>query len=559
MRTASDYLAQTMADCGLDHFFHMPLVLPNAVKAMQRVGVHPIVAHSEKAAAYMADGYARASGKIGVCAAQAIGAANLAAGLLDAYMARSPLLALTGGGTPQSRERNTYQEVDQRPIYAGLSKMTARVETATRFPDLLGQAMRVATSGAPGPVHLELNGFTGGVLDEALADPPPVDRRYAAAPPVRHAAPHDDIEAAVRAITNARRPIIVAGSGIRASRAQDALAAFSRALQLPLAASLDAKAALPESDPLSVGPVGKYSRETANMAVSEADFVLFVGTTTGSMVSWDWHVPKPGVPAVQIDVDARELGRNYPLIVGLAGDPATILDQLREAAREQPPRDAWLKRIAALRQEWRDAYEAIEHSEHLPMRPERLCRALSDTLPDGALVVVDTGHTAIWAARHIYLDRPGQGLLRCAGSLGWSYPAALGAKCAQRDRPVVCFTGDGALLYHLSEMETSLRYGINTVTVINNNNSYSQERHIWEEDAVSNHNWLFKPVSYAKVAEAFGVKSLAVEQPRDIASAMKDALQAKTPTIIEVMADRQISSPPAWRPGEKVVRPKDAY
>src|SRR3954447_14052633 len=131
---------------------------------MQHLGLRPIVVHSEKAAAYMADGYARASRRLGVCAAQAIGAANLAAGLLDAYMAHSPVLALSGGGTADTRDSNKYQEIDQRSIWAGVTKRSARVEKAHRLPDLLGQAMRVATSGSPGPVHLELGGFTGGVL-----------------------------------------------------------------------------------------------------------------------------------------------------------------------------------------------------------------------------------------------------------------------------------------------------------------------------------------------------------------------------------------------------------
>jgi acetolactate synthase-1/2/3 large subunit len=508
----------------------------------------------------MADGYARASGKLGVCACQAIGAANLAAGMLDAYMAHSPILALSGGGGPGTRERNTYQEVDQRPIWAGLTKMSARVETAARLPDLLGLAMRAATTGAPGPAHLELNLFTGGVLDEPLADEAPLpDPRFARCPALRQAAPAEDVAAAAKALAEAERPIVVAGSGIRASGAQAALTAFVRRLNLPLATSLDAKAVLPESEPLSVGVVGNYSRETANMAVSEADLVIFVGTTTGNMVTAQWAAPKPGVKAIQIDVEPRELGRNYPLLAGLAGDPATVLDQLGQAAGTQPDRRAWRERIAALRREWLDAWRPVEQSDNLPIRPERLARSLSEALPDGALVVVDTGHTAIWAARHLYLDRPGHGLLRCAGSLGWAYPAALGAKCAQPDRPVVCLTGDGGFLYHLAEMETAVRYGIATVTVVNNNNGFSQERHIWDEDSAWDHNWRFAPVSYAKLAEGFGCKAYVVEKPGYIGPAIQDAISSGRPAIVEVIGDPQIGAPPPWRPGEPVIRPRDSY
>jgi acetolactate synthase-1/2/3 large subunit len=545
------YLADALSSCGIDHFFHVPLVLPDAIKDMQRLGVRPIVAHSEKAAAYMADGYARASGRIGVCAAQAIGAANLAAGLLDAYMAHSPVLALSGGGTPETRDRNNYQEIDQRPIWSGLTKMSARVETAPRLPDLLGQAMRVATSGAPGPVHLELGGFTGGILGGETNSPMPPEPRWALCPSVRQPAAQADIVQALETIARARRPVVVAGSAIRTSGAAEALRRFVRLFSLPLATSLDAKAALPDADPLSIGVVGTYSRDTANMLVSEADLVILVGTTAGSMVTAAWSIPKPGIAAIQIDVDPRELGRNYPLVVGLAGDPATVLDQLFDAARSSTERPDWLARVAELKAQWARIAAPFEEETTLPIRPERLCRELSGALPDDVLLVVDTGHTAAWAARHVYLEKPGQRILRAAGSLGWSYPASLGAKCARPDQSIVCFCGDGAFLYHLSEMETAVRYGINTVTVINNNHGYSQEKPIWDGSSSYDHNWRFSPVSYAEVARAFGCRSWRVEEPGDLGPAMAEALAAQSPAIIEVISDESVTAAPPWKPHDE--------
>ena len=542
------YLAEALSSCGIDHFFHVPLVLPDAIKDMQRLGIRPIVAHSEKAAAYMADGYARASGRIGVCAAQAIGAANLAAGLLDAYMAHSPVLALSGGGTPDTRNRNNYQEIDQRPIWSGLTKMSARVEKAPRLPDLLGQAMRVATSGAPGPVHLELGGFTGGILGGETNSPMSPEPRWALCPSVRQPAAQADIVQALETFARASRPVIVAGSAIRTSGAAEALRRFARFFSLPLATSLDAKAALPDADPLSIGVVGTYSRDTANMLVSEADLVIFVGTTAGSMVTAAWSVPKPGIAAIQIDVDPRELGRNYPLVVGLAGDPATVMDQLFDAAHSSTERPDWLARVAELKAQWARIAAPFEEETTLPIRPERLCRELSAALPDDVLLVVDTGHTAAWAARHIYLEKPGQHILRAAGSLGWSYPASLGAKCARPDQSIVCFCGDGAFLYHLSEMETAVRYGINTVTVISNNHGYSQEKPIWDGSSDYDHNWRFSPVSYAEVARAFGCRSWRVEEPGDLDPAMAEALAAQSPAIIEVISDEKVTAAPPWKP-----------
>ncbi|WP_257557993.1 thiamine pyrophosphate-binding protein [Sphingobium sp. CFD-2] len=550
MYSGDRYLADALAACGATHFFHVPLLLPGAVKAMQAAGVLPVVAHGEKAAAYMADGYARASGRIGLCGAQQIGAANLAAGLLDALMARSPVLALTGGSTAATRDRNQYQEVDQQPIFAGLTKMTSRIDLVSRLPDMLGQAMRVATGGAPGPVHLELAGFTGAVLNDPMDPAPLPDPAFASCPAVRHAAPAADVRRAADLLRHAMRPVVIAGSGIRASGAQEALAAFVRRHGLPLATSLDAKAVLRESDPLSLGVCGIYSREAANRAVSEADLVLFVGTMAGSMTTTGWKVPQPGIAAIQIDVDARELGRNYPLQAALCGDPKTILEQFSAALTDMPVRRDWLRHVEELRADWTQAAAPAEMSDALPIRPERLCRTLSEELPEGALLVVDTGHAAAWAARHIYLDRRGQGLLRAAGSLGWSYPASLGAKCAQPDRPVLCFTGDGGFLYHMSEMETARRYGINTVTIVSNNNGLSQEKPVWADNTDHDHHWRFSPVDYAAAARAFGCKSCRIERPGELGSALRSAIKEDAPVIVEVMTDILALHPPAWTPSD---------
>ncbi len=549
-RTVNSAFAETLAAYGASHFFHVPVILPGAVIEMTRRGLRPIIAHTEKAAAYMADGYARASGRLGVCGSQAIGAANLAAGLADAYMARSPVLAVTGGGTPDTRERNFYQEFDQRGFFGGVTKFSARVEVPGRLPDLFRQAVGAAVTGQPGPAHLEMAGFWGSIGAEDLPGPLNVRHESSACPPFRPAGDPERVAALARRLAAAERPIVVAGSGIRASRAQEALLKFARLAQIPVATSLDAKAALPESEPLSVGVVGDYSRDTANMAVSEADFVLFVGTTTGSLVTRNWTVPAPGVAAAQIDIEPRELGRNYPLEIGIAGDPLAVLEQL-SALTPPVPRAAWLARIADLRRHWQEIAAEVETSSALPLRPERIARELSEALPQGALLVVDTGHSAAWTCRHVYLDMPGQGVLRAAGSLGWSFPAALGAKCAQPDRPVVCFTGDGGFMYHLAEMETALRYGIATVTVVNNNAAFSQERFLWNDDPTLASNWSFSPVDFASTAEAFGCAAYRIESPGELGRALSAALEAKKPAVIEVLSDPMIMSPPSWAPSER--------
>jgi len=547
-QTGNRYLAEAMKHCGADYLFYMPMVLPGAIKEMETLGIHPIAGHSEKGIAYMADGYARASGKLAFCAAQNIGSSNLAAAMLDGKMARSPILALTGGSTPQTRYRNYYQDINQLPLWAAMAKMSARVDAVSRFPDLLGQAMRVATTGSPGPVHLELDNHTGAVLDGELSGAPLPDPTYARTPAIRHAAPAEQIRAALKIIGEAKKPVILAGSGIRTSGARDQLRAFARKARIPVATSLDAKDAMAESDPLSIGVIGTYSRKTANMTVAEADLAIFVGSTTGSMITNTWEVPRPGIPAIQIDIDPLELGRNYPLLAGICGDVATVLDQLSEAVQEQPDRSAWLNRVAELRAEWREAEKDRETTASSPIRPEFLCRTLSNVLPENALLFVDTGHSGDWAAKNIYLEHPEQRLFRAAGSLGWSYPASLGGKCARPDQPVVCFNGDGAFFYHLSEMETAKRHRINTLTIVNNNSAFNQEIPAWGGNPAYDHHWSFAPVNFKAVAEGFGVDAFRVEDPAELEATLREALTIDAPVVVEVITDQRALAASAWKP-----------
>jgi acetolactate synthase-1/2/3 large subunit len=547
-QTGNRYLAEAMKHCGAEYLFYMPMVLPEAIKEMESLGIHPIAGHSEKGIAYMADGYARASGKLAFCAAQNIGSSNLAAAMLDGYMARSPILALTGGNTPETRYRNYYQDIDQQPVWAAMTKYNARVDHVSRFPDLLGQAMRMATTGSNGPVHLELDNHIGAVLNGEIPGALLPDPTYARAPAIRHAAPSEQVEAALKTIARAKKPVILAGSGIRNSGAQAQLRAFAQKTGIPVATSLDAKEVMAESDPLSIGVIGTYSRKTANMTVAEADLAIFVGTTTGSMISTVWTVPKPGIDAIQIDVDPLELGRNYPLLAGLCGDPATVLEQLTAAVGQQPDRSSWLERVARGRSDWRQSAAEMETKDTAPIRPEMLCRTISDVLPDDALLFVDTGHSGDWAAKNIYLEKPTQRLFRAAGSLGWSYPASLGGKCACPDRPVVCFNGDGAFFYHLSEMETAKRHGINTVTVVNNNSAFNQEIPAWNGNPTYEHHWKFEKVNFKAVAEGFGVKAFRVEDPADLAETLREALTIKAPVIVEVISDQMALAEAAWTP-----------
>ncbi|MFL5058609.1 MAG: thiamine pyrophosphate-binding protein [Xanthobacteraceae bacterium] len=552
--SGAECMADMLAGYGVTHVFMVPAVLRRSFVEMERrTKIARIHTHGEKSAAYMADGYARASGRPGICMAQVIGALNLAAGLRDAYLAHSPVIAFTGGREPATKFRKVYQEVDDVPAFEPVTKFNATVDDVARFPDMVRQAFRAAVSGTPGPVHLQFRGNEGQVDAEEAEMEPLVDELFARVPPFRPEPDLTHMRAALKLLQEAERPVIVAGGGVRASRAGSELVALAEALAIPVATSLNGKDSIPGTHPLSVGVVGTYSRESANRVVNEADLVCFVGTETGGMTTHFWAVPKIGTPAIQIDINAEALGRNYPLQAAVLGDAKATLARMRQEAdaRTAGKRKAWTERARAICQEWREKYGPLLTSDAVPIRPERICGELSKHVPDDAIVVADTGHAGMWMGGMYDLRTPQQSYLRSAGHLGWAFPAGLGAKCGAPERPVVVFTGDAGFWYHIGEVETAVRWRINSVTVVNNNSSGNQSKRGFDrvyggkqtEQALE--LWTYTKVNFARIAEDMGAIGIRVEKPAELKPALQRAYGADRPVIIDVVTDIDALAPVA--------------
>jgi acetolactate synthase-1/2/3 large subunit len=557
--TGAQYLASTLDRYGVSHVFHVPAILMKTFAEMEDTGIRRILGHGEKSVAYMADGYARASGRPGFCFAQNIGASNLAAGLRDAYMACAPVIAVTGGPSIESRYRNFYQEVEDLAQFDAVTKFNAEIGDISRLPDLLRQAFRSATTGTPRPVHLRVPGPWGKDFEAAEADfPVVVEARFAQAPAFRPIADPEETARAVDLLLRAERPIIVAGGGVTTSRAAPELVTLAERLAIPVAYALNAKGAIRDDHPLAVGPVGIYSRECANRAVSEADLVFFVGSHTGGQATLNWTIPAVGTAVIQLDIEPAELGRNYPNTCSLLGDAKATLQLMNEVVAEsgavRPP-GAWVGRAQALVEAWRERETPLRSSTAEPMRPERICKAISDVLPADGVLVSDTGHAGMWSSTMVDFLSPDQRYIRCAGSLGWGLPGAIGAKCALPDRPVVCFAGDGAAHYHIAELETAARHGINVVLVINNNSGLNQELPLNEyayktrpKDRMDE-VWRFNAVDFAAIAERYGCLGVTVEKPADLSGALETALRAERPSVINCVSDPTILARFAWEPG----------
>jgi acetolactate synthase-1/2/3 large subunit len=483
--------------------------------------------------------------------AQVIGALNLAAGLRDAWLAHSPVIAFTGGREPRTKFRKVYQEIDDMPAFEPVTKFNATVDDVARFPDMIRQAFRVAVSGCPGPVHLQFRGNEGQVDAEEAELEPLVEPLFARVPPFRPEPDRASILAALALLQQAERPVLIAGGGVRASGAAAELVGLAEALQIPVATSLNGKDTIAGNHPLSVGVVGSYSRESANRAVNRADLVCFIGTETGGMTTHFWAVPPIGTPAIQIDIDAQAIGRNYPLKAALNGDAKVTLTRMLEHADRGSTarRAAWVKEAQAICGEWTAKYAPALASDAAPIRPERICSELSRHLPHDAIVVVDTGHAGMWMGGMFDLVSPRQSYLRSAGHLGWAFPAGLGAKCGAPERPVVTFTGDAGFWYHIAEVETAVRWKINAVTVVNNNSGGNQSKRGFDrayggtQTEQARELWTYNKVDFAKLAQDMGALGIRVEKPGEIAGALAQALAAGRPAVIDVVTDIDALAP----------------
>jgi acetolactate synthase-1/2/3 large subunit len=443
-------------------------------------------------------------------------------------------------------------------MFEVVTKYNVVVDTVEQLPYLLRQTFREATSGTPGPVHLDFLGYEGELIAAAETDMDViVEEPFTHYPAIRSEPDPESVREATQVLEDAERPVIVAGGGAAMSLAGPDIVELAEMLSIPVATSLNGKGIFPDDHPLSLGVVGSYSRWCANQIVSEADLVLYIGSRTGDWVTNMWTVPQPGTPVIQIDINPSELGRSYPNTVGLNGDAKVTVRKIIEFLSHKASNRQWAQRAQQVVQKWRDEVEPLRKSNTTPILPERLCKEITDVLPMDAVLVVDTGNAAIWSGTMVYLTHPGQRYIRCAGTLGWGFPASLGVKCALPDKPVICFTGDGGLYYHLSELETASRCNIKTVTIINNNQCLRQaargvNRNYGDKTGNRGEMYKFSKVNFAKIAQEMGCIGIRVERPEEISEALKTALAMDAPVVIDVFTDPEHDAP--WTPPVEMMK-----
>lgn len=543
-------IAKTMAAHGVEHFFHVSGGMISLFVEMEDAGIDLVLARSEKAAAYMADGYSRISYKPGVCYGQAgPGAINLAAGISEAYWTCTPVIALTGSTSLSDLYKFQYQELDEMPFFEPTTKWNAQIYQANRAGEITRDALNIATSGNPGPVHINLHYNAANEMGEA---PEPRREEYARSYPNGRTHPNmDDLKKVADILASANRPLIIAGGGVIISRAWDEVVKLAEYMFIPVATTLSGKGTIPDDHPLSIGVAGRYSSSFANKIVEDTDVVFYIGSRAGGMATDNWTVPGQEATIIQLDIEPESIGRNYYPAARLICDAKTGVQDLLKVLKEmmkKPRKRKYLDTISNLKKEWRSEVASVMDSDAVPIKPHRIIKEIRQILGEQDILVADTGQMGAWTGVLYPIVAPGRTYIRAAGTLGWSLPAAIGAKFAAGDNKVLDVTGDGGVAYHISELETALRLDKPFVAVVFNNVTLGMLHYgfKWRGGGKALKSSDFIDVDYGKIAEAFNCYGQRVEKPGEIGEAIQNAFDSGKPAIVDVMIDRYELAPTSY-------------
>jgi len=495
----------------------------------------------ERHAAYMADGYARVTGRPGVCEGPSGGGATyILPGVVEANESSVPILAITTDVSTASRGKYPLTELDQEALFRPLTKWNTSLDDAGRLPAMVRAAFRAMTTGTPGSAHLALPIDTQKApVDEAEIWADARHRTYPAEP----AAPDAQaVEQAVALLANAENAVAVCGGGPVLSGATQALLRVARALDLPIATTVSGQGAIAETDPHAVGVVGSNGGVPATRAIIDtADLVLFIGCRAGSVTTERWQSPAPGTPVIHIDSDPMVIGANYQTDVAICADARLALEALADAVEALTglPRQNGKARAAAAWGAKLDAFTPLAHDQSSPIRPEAVMAALSDILDDDATIVADPGTPCPYFSAHYRWRRAGRHFItnRAHGALGYSLGAAMGAHVGRPDVKTISVMGDGSFGFCCGEFETLVRYNIPITAIVFSNASFG-----WIKAGQNAgfdqrfYNVDFNRTDHAAVAAAFGVKSWTVRDPDDLAPILKRAIAHDGPTLVDIIS-----------------------
>ena len=547
--TTASLLLEYLKGEGVEYIFGVPgtSLVPLFDAINKQDAITPILAKHEEGAAFMADGYARVSGKIGVCyATSGPGATNLVTGVANAYMDNTPLLVITGQVPTSIYGKGTFQDstkegIDSVAMFSPMTKSSMMIMSKYKMPETIREAFRVALTGKKGPVHLS---YPKDIMEAEVEDTLMPPKTYRVKPEYFDRRLVID---AVEKLVPARKPAMLIGSGAIASGATSEVLELAEMLNIPVATTPKAKGAFPENHDLSLGILGFSGSPAAEEYIfGDVDVLLVVGASLNQLTTFSWD-PKimPSDCLIHIDIDPAEIGKNYPANIGLVGDCQTVLSEmsfriLRELQHHDPDQERPVADIVRFKQSVGIFVDKEKmYAKDVPIKPQALMREFQEILPEDAIVFVDTGNHTCWALHYLKFDRPNFfsasfGLL----PMGYAIPASIGGKLAAPDRPVIAMVGDGCFLMNGMEVATAVSHDIPVVWIVHNNAKlglvHELQKFSLGENTVST---VFKRVNVAKVAEGLGAQGFAIERPGELSEVLPRALESKRPTVIDVTID----------------------
>jgi acetolactate synthase-1/2/3 large subunit len=551
--TVSQALAKLLRAYGAEYVFTLTGAPQDPLIEMQNhEGVRVVLGRSERSALAMADAYARVTGKPTFGIVQfGPGSTYLPASIIDAFWASSPLIAISGTTTTKTRYRYEYQELEQTSMFPAITKWAGDLPQPERIADVVRTAVRAAVSGVPGPVYL---GIPADWFGKKLTIPQDIyaEPAFLRTPALRVAPVAQDLERAIALLASAEKPVLIAGGGVMLSEAWQELTALAEALDIPVVTTMAGKGSIADTHPLAVGVCGRYSRKVANDTLAAADFCLAIGTKLSSMGTNVFQYPGKGTRIVHIDLDPNSLGRTYREELSIVADSREALKMLREAALAARVNGGkwagWTKQVQGSVAAWQEDLQRVssEAMHEGRLNPYHIMRLIDQHVGGDDLLVADTGYMAAWAVTVLQQKKAGRNTLRAAGSLGWAFPAAFGAKLAVGPkRRVFGLTGDGGLGYHLADLETALRLKLPVVQIVMNNSSLAFEYHVqkYVHEEMCPEASEFLDVQFADVARAFGAHGERVTCSDQFIPALRRAEESGKPAIVDVIVSRELPPP----------------
>ena len=527
----SEIILECLKEQGVDTIFGYPGgTILNVYDAIYKYGDqfrHVLTSH-EQGAAHAADGYARATGKVGVCmATSGPGATNLVTGIATAYMDSIPIVAITANVSVPLLGKDSFQEVDIAGITMPVTKHNFIVKDVNHLADTIRRAFQIARSGRPGPVLVDVTkDVTAAMAEYEPAVPAPIEKKTDIS--------EEELEQAAALINAAKKPYVLVGGGAILSDAAQEVRAFVKKLQAPVADTLMGKGAFPGTDELYTGMLGMHGTKTANFGVSQCDLLVVLGARFSDRVIGNAAKFASQAKIVQLDIDPAEVNKNIHVTASVTGDLKASLEKLTERIAPQDHAE-WLAKIQELKAQYPLKYD------HQALTGPAVIEEIYRETKGEAIITTDVGQHQMWAAQYYKYTQPRTFLTSGGlGTMGYGLGACIGAKCGCPDKTVINIAGDGCFRMNMNELATASRYGIPVIEVVINNHVLGMVRQ-WQTlfyDKRYSATILEDKVDFVKVAEGLGVKAVRVTELSQLAPAIRQAVEEKVPYFIDVQIDK---------------------